>query len=44
MRLVAGSHSPWLGGAERCLLEFVQEAAGRPGRALHVVLPGDGAS
>ena len=42
MRLVAVSHSPWLGGAERCLLELVEELVRRPGVDVHVVLPGDG--
>jgi glycosyltransferase involved in cell wall biosynthesis len=42
MRLVAVSHSPWLGGAERCLLELAEEVAGRPGREIRVVLPGEG--
>lgn len=41
MRLALVSHSPWLGGAERCLLELAEALAGR--HEVHVVLPGDGA-
>jgi glycosyltransferase involved in cell wall biosynthesis len=39
-RVAIVSHSPWLGGAERCLLELVSAIA--PKRDVHVVLPRDG--
>jgi glycosyltransferase involved in cell wall biosynthesis len=41
-RIVAVAHSPWLGGAERSLLELVGEIARRPGREIHVLLPQPG--
>jgi glycosyltransferase involved in cell wall biosynthesis len=42
VRIAAVAHSPWLGGAERCLLELVAEVARRPGHEVHVLLPQDG--
>ncbi len=39
-RVAIVSHSAWLGGAERCLLELVRAIA--PRREVHVVLPRDG--
>jgi glycosyltransferase involved in cell wall biosynthesis len=41
VRLAFVSHSPWLGGAERCLLELVTELVPR-GHEVAVVLPQDG--
>ncbi len=39
-RLAFVSHSPWMGGAERCLLELARGLAAT--REVHVVLPGEG--
>jgi len=41
-RIALVSHSPWLGGAERCLLELAGLLARTEGRAVVAVLPGDG--
>lgn len=40
MRLLLASHSPWLGGAERCLLELARTLG--PRHELHVTVPGPG--
>jgi hypothetical protein len=39
-RLAFVSHSPWMGGAERCLLELARSLAAS--REVHVVLPAAG--
>lgn len=41
-RIVLASHAPWLGGAERCVLELAQDLSGVPGREVAVLLPGRG--
>lgn len=41
-RIAVVSHSAWMGGAERCLLELVAAVAATPGREVSAVLPDDG--
>ncbi len=40
-RIALVAHSPWMGGAERCLLDLAGALRGR--REVHVLLPRDGA-